>query len=253
MSTPASWAEVVWAALDTETTGADVETDRIVTACIGIGDPKPGTWHPREWLINPGIPIPDEAAAIHGITTEKARAEGVDPKIALAEIRDAIAAAWRRGWVVVGYNVTFDLTILDRDLRRHGLAPLDHIGPVVDPLVIDKATDTYRQGSRKLVDVAAHYGIRLGQDAHSASPDAFAAMRLAFQLTRHLPICPNDWRGTLDEAHRWQADAYREQRISLAKYFRTKKGDEETAAQIESDTHWPIRPWTDPQQELIAS
>ena len=86
-----AWSEVVWAALDTETTGVDVETDRIVTACVGIGDPKLGTWHPREWLINPGVPIPDEAAAIHGVTTEKARAEGVDPVVALAEIRDAIA------------------------------------------------------------------------------------------------------------------------------------------------------------------
>lgn len=252
MSTPASWAEVVWAAFDVETTGVDVETDRIVTACIGIGAPKLASWHPREWLINPGIPIPDEAAAIHGITTEKARAEGADPVVALTEIRDAIAAAWRRGWVLVGYNIAFDLTILDRELRRHELEPLNHIGPVVDPLVIDKATDTYRKGSRKLVDVAAHYGIRLGQDAHNASSDAFAAMRLAFQLTQYLPICPNNWRGTLDEAHRWQAEAYTEQRLSLAHYFRTKKGDPDTAAQIEADTEWPIRPYIDPQQELIA-
>ena len=152
--------------------------------------------------------------------------------------------------MVVGYKVSFDLTILDRDLRRHGLEPLDHIGPV-DPLVIDKATGTYRKGSRKLVDVAAHYGIRLGQNAHNASSDAFAAMRLAFQLTQYLPICPNNWSGTLDEAHRWQAEAYTEQRLSLARYFRTKKCDEETAAQIETDTDWPMRHYINPQQELI--
>lgn len=246
-----AWNETVWMAFDTETTGVNVETDRIVTACVGMGDPKLGTWHPKQWLINPGIPIPNEAATVHGITTEKAQAEGVDPKVALAEIRDAIEAGWRRGWVLVGFNVPFDLTILDRDLRRNELAPLSHIGPVVDPLVIDKEVEKFRKGSRKLVDVAAHYGISLGQDAHSADANAFAAMRLAHVLSRYLPVLPADWDATIREARQWQAEAYTEQRLSFARYFRTKKGDEETAAQIETDTDWPMRHYINPQQELI--
>ena len=57
------WQKVVWMAFDTETTGVDVERDRIVTACVGVGDPKLGTWHPKKWLINPGIEIPAEATA----------------------------------------------------------------------------------------------------------------------------------------------------------------------------------------------
>ena len=38
------------------------------------------------WLVNPGIDIPAEASAIHGITTERAQAEGMDPAEAAEEI-----------------------------------------------------------------------------------------------------------------------------------------------------------------------
>ena len=246
------WQDAVLMAFDTETTGVDVETDRIVTACVAVGDPKLGTWHPKGWLLRQERPILAEATAIHGVTTDMANQLGSDPAQALADIRDAILAGWRRGWVLVAYNATFDLTILDRELRRHDLAPLDHIGPVIDPLVIDKASDPFRKGSRKLIDVAAHHGIRMGDTAHGAAADAFAAMRLAYIVSAALPYSPNDWQASIDMARQWQADAYREQRRSLARYFRTKKADEETAAQIEADTDWPIKPYQQPQQELIA-
>ena len=55
-----------------------------------------------------------------------------------------------------------------------------------------------------------------------------------------------------DGPRQWQADAYREQRLGLARYFRTTTGDPETATQIESDTDWPMRPYVPAQQELIA-
>ena len=247
-----TWTDAVLMSFDTETTGIDTETDRIVTACVGVGDPKLGSWLPKNWLLTQTEPIPAEATAVHGITTEHANAEGTDPATALAEMRDAILAGWRRGWVLVAYNATYDLTLLDRELRRHGLGTLTHIGPTIDPLVIDKATDPYRKGSRKLIDTAALHGIRMGDSAHGAEADAFAAMRLAHVLSRYLPVLPADWDATIREARQWQADAYREQRLGLARYFRTKKGDPETATQIESDTDWPMRPYVPAQQELIA-
>lgn len=239
-------------AFDTETTGVDVEHDRIVTCCVGIGDPKLGTWHPKRWLARQSEPIPAAATAVHGVTTEQANTDGREPAEVLPEIRDAIMAGWSHGWVLVAYNAPFDLTILDRELRRHNLAGLDHIGPVVDPLVLDKAVEKFRKGSRKLIDVAAHWGIQMGQKAHASDADAFAALRLGHVLTRYLPVHPHDWEATIREAHQYQADEYREQRLSLAKYFRTKKNDPATAAEIEASTDWPIKPWVPAQQELIA-
>ena len=96
--------------------------DRIVTAALitrtGAGEPTV-----RTWLIDPGMPIP-AAARVHGITTEHAQAYGMQPADALAEIADVLASALAAGIPVVGFNVQYDLTILEAELARHGLPTL---------------------------------------------------------------------------------------------------------------------------------
>src|SRR5262245_5400670 len=81
-------------AFDTETTGKDPHTARIVTACVAVVD---GTAQEplsvQTWLVDPGIEIPDEAAAIHGVTTSKARAEGRRAADAIPDIAQALFIA----------------------------------------------------------------------------------------------------------------------------------------------------------------
>lgn len=271
-----SWDEAVLMSFDVESTGVDTETDRIVTCCVGVGDPKLGSWLPKNWLLTQAEPIPAEATAIHGITTEHANTEGVDPKTALAEIRDAILAGWRRGWVLVAYNVTYDLTILDRELRRHGLGTLTHIGPTIDPLVIDREVnpDKYLKREKRearLAEIYAKLGLseddtpgwttlrvalyrwlalNMGTKAHGAEADAYAAMRLAHRLADCLPWSPHDNAASVRMMLDWQADAYRQQRTSFAAYKR-KQGDTEAASEIESRLAWPMEPY-DAQPELGA-
>jgi hypothetical protein len=83
-----SWHTGRLAGFDLETTGIDVEQDRIVTACVvqcgGGHDTASGTW-----LADPGIDIPEEAAKVHGITTAQARAEGHPA----AEVVEQVVAA----------------------------------------------------------------------------------------------------------------------------------------------------------------
>ena len=228
--------------IDSETTGVDVETDRIVTFCAGIASPT--GWQPRTWLLQQDQPIPQAATDVHGITTEHANTHGVRPEKALPEIRDDLYKAWEHGMPLVGFNLCFDLTLFDRELRRHGFDGLEIRGPVIDVFVLDKRADPYRKGSRRLTAVAAHHGVILSEsDAHGAEADALAACRIAWKIGA----------GWLDlqHLHDEQVVAYRQQRESLAHYFRTKKGDEETAAQIETDTDWPMRHYINPQQELI--
>ncbi|CAM5719513.1 3'-5' exonuclease [Streptomyces violaceorubidus] len=52
-----NWFEGPLAAFDTETTGVDTETDRIVSAALVVQD-APGL-RPRvtRWLVNPGVPV----------------------------------------------------------------------------------------------------------------------------------------------------------------------------------------------------
>lgn len=225
----ASWRDRPFLALDTETTGVDVESDRIVTACLGVAG-GPEKWSPRSWLFTQAEPIPQGATDVHGITTAFANEHGTDPAINLAEIVADLYKGWGMGMPVVIYNAPFDLTILDRELRRNGHDPLEVRGAVIDPLVIDKATDPYRKGSRKLIDTARHYGITLAdEDAHGAEADALTAARVAWK------IAASFW--DLDYAMTWQADQYRAQRLSFARYL-AKKGE----TLDDPSTDWPIRP-----------
>jgi hypothetical protein len=164
------------AGFDTETTGPDPQEARIVTAALVVRGGGRAD-QAFTWLINPGVPIPNEAAAVHGITTEKAVAEGQDPKTALEEIADRLAAALNYGMPVIAFNLSFDWTTLDRDLRRNGLAPMGErlttqYPALVDPHVIDKQVDRYRKGSgmRKLQPTADVYGVKV-TDWHTADAD----------------------------------------------------------------------------------
>lgn len=168
------------AALDLETTSADPKNARIVTASICVIDGA--TVHTEEWLLNPGIPIPDDAAQIHGITTERAQAEGEPYDAGYTAIRDRLETLWAADYLVAIMNAAFDLTIMDREGQRLGQHPVV-VGPVFDPFVVDRAIDKYRRGKRTLAALCEHYGLRQ-DDAHQATGDALAAARLAYKLLR---------------------------------------------------------------------
>lgn len=185
-----SWAHGKMVGFDTETTGVDVENDRVVTACLMVVDPATvdDEGRPlvttREWLIDPGVEIPSAATEVHGITTERARAEGRPAVEALAEISAMLAEHWAPGGApLVGYNASYDLSILDRELVRNGLSGVDPTGRyVIDPLTLDRAADRYRKGGRKLATVCEHYDVPLGEEAHDAAADTRAALRLAYRI-----------------------------------------------------------------------
>ena len=104
------WATGPLVAFDTETTGLDVDADRIVTAYVGDGSTRE-----LSWLVDPGVAIPAKATAIHGITTDEARAHGRPAAGAIGEIVDALARALADGIPVVTYNAAYDFTLLDAD------------------------------------------------------------------------------------------------------------------------------------------
>lgn len=227
-----TWRDEPMLAFDLETTAPDPEQARIVTACAGLA--SSAGWEPSDWLLKQDQDIPAEATAIHGVTTERANAEGRDPAECVLEVRNVILTAWSLGRPVVGYNVVYDLTVLDRESRRHGHGALSILGPVIDGLVIDKAVDRFRRGSRKLVDVCAHYGITL-DGAHESTADALTSVRLVWKLASLLPDA--SLRENLQEVTAWQATQYREQRLSFADY-RRKRGE----PLDDESTDWPIRP-----------
>jgi DNA polymerase-3 subunit epsilon len=170
---------------DLETTGVDTDNDRIVTACAVLLEGGRVVFA-REWLIAVDVDIPEAASAVHGISTEFARANGGPADVAVKEIAGAIRYAIVSGYPVAGFNVSFDLSMLNAECMRHGLGTLEEfcgqpVAPVLDGLVLDKATDRYRPGSRTLTSVCEHYGIELA-DAHNATADAVAAVEVVRRI-----------------------------------------------------------------------
>lgn len=226
-----SWATTL-AAFDLETTGIDVETSRIVTANVSVLDADGAVLERSDWLLDPGVEIPSGATAVHGITTERAQADGMPSDEAVGQIIERIRALLQRGIAVVAYNAPYDFTILNREAARHGLAALHAPSPVIDPLVIDKAVDRYRKGKRTLEAAAAFYGVPL-DDAHDAGADAIAAGRVAQAIARaHGGALPD----TAVELHTRQVVWAAEQAASFQSYMRANRDPAFTA-----DGSWPER------------
>lgn len=251
-----TWHSGPLAAFDVESTGVDVESDRIVTATVALIRPGQPT-DVRSHLVAVEVDIPQAATEIHGITTEHARANGKPA----AEVLDAVAAdladAMRAGVPVVGMNVCFDFTLLDRELRRHGLPDLEvriggPVAPVLDVLVIDKQVDRYRRGGRKLTDLCAHYGVAL-DGAHDSANDALAAARVLWRIGQRAAMPADELSGLyadrrnpyevalsvgrlagMDVAalHEAQVGWYREQSASLAQFWYRKAGELEHQAGV---------------------
>lgn len=229
-----NWHHGRLAAFDIESTGVDPQNDRIVTATVSVvGGKQP--IDTVSWLADPGVPIPEGAARVHGITTERAQAEGRPAPEVVEEIVEKLATEIARGVPVVAFNARYDLTMLDREARRNGITPLTERGAelfVIDPLIIDKHLDKYRKGKRTLTAVCEVYNVNLSEDdAHAADADAIAAARVAWRMGEKF----DDLQGVgLTELHASQILWADEQAASLEDYFRSQ-GKNETI-----EREWPI-------------
>lgn len=234
-----SWHLGRLAGFDLETTGVSPESDRIVTACVvQCGGQQPTA--SATWLADPGVDIPAAAAAVHGITTERARAEGRPAGEVVEQVVAALAQVALDGIPIVAMNASYDLTMLDREARRYGVQPLvDLVGGelrVIDPLVLDRQLDRYRRGRRTLTDLCRTYQVPL-DGAHSADADALAACRVVWRIGQQQPELAA---ASLDFVHGKQAEWAREQAESLAACFRRTPGKEHQADSVRGD--WPLIP-----------
>jgi DNA polymerase III subunit epsilon len=211
------------AVLNLETTGTDPTTARIVTAAIATLDPTESVdgeaafsvSNTRGWLVNPGCEIPAGATAVHGVTMKEASDHGVPSDVACLETAKALAGHWLDGVPVCVYNASHDLTVLDRELRRHYGLTLS-VGYVLDPHVIDKQVDRYREGSRTLAATCSHYGVRR-VEARNTLADAIAAGLLMHALAIKYGMLA---RTKLRDLHMFQIGWFRVQQAESVEYRR---------------------------------
>ncbi len=171
------------AVIDLETTGLRPESDRIVELAILkiYPDGKEIQYAKR---INPGIAIPPEASAVHGIRNEDVKNEPAFRVIAkqVARILD--------GCDLAGFNISgYDLRLLQREFERAGVEFSVEGRAVVDDKQIFDAREP-----RNLEAACRFYLAEEHENAHSALADARMTWRLInAQLSRYddLPRAPS--------------------------------------------------------------
>lgn len=190
-ATPASHCALVALpvlVLDLETTGLDVAKDRIVQAGALPMTGATLLEEPRlDQRIDPGVPIPQRASRIHGLT---------DADVAGAPRFEQFAAALRTalaGRVVVGHNIGFDLAVLRHEAARARLAwpdlaalDIGLLAAALEPSLPDHGLET----------LVVRFGIEAGK-RHDALGDCLTAARLFAQL---LPLLREAGVRTLGEA-----------------------------------------------------
>jgi DNA polymerase III subunit epsilon len=179
------WPEARLAIIDFETTGLAPETDRVLeigVACFAAGR----LTLLKNWLVNPGMPVPEEARSIHNITDEELAGAPAFAEVAI-ELAEVL-----RGHIPVAYNAGFDRAFMHAELRRLPNLALSDLPPAftesvewIDPLVWVR--ELYSDDkSRKLADITSRLGIAL-ERAHRAASDAEAAGRVLLALAERLP------------------------------------------------------------------
>jgi DNA polymerase-3 subunit epsilon len=223
-----SWVYGAMLGFDLETTGTDPYECSSVDIALVL-DPGNGSLpEVHQWLVNPGIEIPLQATAIHGINTETAREKGLPIRVAMAEMAyqlQVIEMAWGHLPIAI-YNAGYDVPIIIRE--SEGLIGLDWT--ILDAMVLDKSLDAYRPGKRTLTAVNAAYGLAV-RNAHRAAGDALSAINVTRAIGKQHYRAGN----TLPrDLHKMQIAAYREQMEQFINYQRTHGNPE-----FQCPTVWP--------------
>jgi DNA polymerase-3 subunit epsilon len=142
------------------------------------------------FIIDNGTEIPERAAAVHGITRERAAAVGVPLDFAIS----AFQHLYRRADIVVAHNIKFDRFIIEIAIARvHGKImplrkPLFCTMEVAAPIVNLPPTDRMKAAGfnkpkpPKLAECVEHFFGEELAGAHDAMVDLTACRRVYFHL-----------------------------------------------------------------------
>lgn len=173
------WKDRQWLLVDTETTGIGSDARIVELAMVTLH--QGCVVQERHTRVNPGIPIPPEASAVHGITDADVR-----DCPTMAQLAERCVVRARNYPVIVAYNAPFDMDRLCYECP--GWAGVLNEVPVLDVLPLMKVVDRFAKGKGRfrLGAVCERHGIDL-TNAHSAVADATAAGRLLWMFRDRLP------------------------------------------------------------------
>ncbi len=160
---------------DLETTGIDVVKDRIVELSYLKVFPE-GKEETKTWLVNPGIPIPPEASAVHGIYDDD-----IKDKPSFQQIAQTLANEFE-GCDFAGFNSNkFDIPLLAEEFLRTSVDFDMKKRKFIDVMVI-----FMKMEQRNLAAAYRFYCNKDIENAHSAEADTRATYEvLQAQLDRY--------------------------------------------------------------------
>jgi DNA polymerase-3 subunit epsilon len=172
---------------DLETTGVAPDQDRIVDFAFLRREPD-GEEDVFASLVDPGLPIPPEATAVHHITDEMVR--GRPPFAALApKLLEFIGAADLAGFGIL----RFDIPMLTAEFKRAGVTFTTAGRNLVDALAI-----FHRMEPRNLAAACKFYCGTALEDAHRAEADMRASSAVLWAQLERYPELPKDMAGLAD-------------------------------------------------------
>ena len=194
---------------DTETTGLPrdynapvTDTDnwpRMVQLAWQLHGPMGELIEAKNFIVKPeGYDIPFETEKIHGISTERAKREGME----LSYVLDEFARAVAKAGFAVGQNISFDIPVVGCEYYRKGID-----NPLPSLAVLDTMSEVTAnlckipgRGKRykfpRLIELHTHlFGEGFGQ-AHNASADVEATARCFLELIRLGLYTPAELRAT---------------------------------------------------------
>ncbi len=180
---------------DLETTGTNITQDRIIELAAIKSFPD-GQEEKKFWKINPGIPIPPESTAVHGITDKDVK----DAPL-FSEVAKEVFAFFKDS-DLGGYNhIKFDIPLLIEEFNR-----VDLSFDLKNKRLIDAQRLFFLMEPRTLSAAYKFYCDKDLEDAHSAMADTEATFEvLKAQLKKYTNTKPpgknEPISGNLDELH----------------------------------------------------
>jgi DNA polymerase III subunit epsilon len=187
---------------DIESTGKDPTTDRIVELALVTLKPLPPEegvlplfasvgveQRTYEWRVNPEMPIPQEASAIHGISDDDVKDA---PTFAMLA---PVVAGLFAGADVSGFNArNYDIPLIECEFHRAGIMT----SPLADARIVDTKEIFHAKEPRDLSAAVRFYCGETLEGAHGAKADAIAAMKVLFKQVERYPDIPRTIDGLAD-------------------------------------------------------
>lgn len=147
------------------------------------------TIHERgNFIVKPdGYEIPGQSSNVHGITTERALAEGES----LWEVLQQFWSSYVKADLLIAHNMSFDIMVLKSAIIRTGIPPL--LGSFAlddmpkyctkdESVEVCKIPGPYGYKWPKLIELYKHFFGEEFDDQHSSDADTLACAKCFFEL-----------------------------------------------------------------------